>query len=268
MLRVPRTGSVALPLALVLALLTASLASADQRRATGPGGDGPAVLAAVAWPPSSLVVSEVETGGATASDEFAELANTGTLAVDLNGLEVVYVTASGSTVTRKAAWSSSLVLEPGRHLLLANAAGIHAPIADATYSGGFAATGGAVVLRAIGGTTIDAVGWGDATNAFVEGTAAPAPAAGSSLERRPGGLLGNGTDTNDNATLRSAPRIRRTLPRRQSLRRHRAPLRPRRPRRARNRARRRAPNRRSSRLRSRLRLRLQSRPRLRRRPRP
>ena len=51
----------------------------------------------------------------------------------------------------------------------------------------------------VGGTAIDAVGWGDATNAFVEGTAAPAPPAGSSLERLPGGAAGNGIDTNDNA---------------------------------------------------------------------
>ena len=91
------------------------------------------------------------------------------------------------------------VSSPGRHLLIANAAGIHAAIADATYSGGFAATGGAIVLRPVGGTPIDAVAWGDATNAFVEGSAAPAPAAGSSIERRPGGAAGNGTDTNDNA---------------------------------------------------------------------
>ena len=46
---------------------------------------------------------------------------------------------------------------------------------------------------------MDAVGWGDATNAFVEGAAAPAPSASTSLERRPGGSLGNGIDTNDNA---------------------------------------------------------------------
>src|SRR6185436_17403635 len=45
----------------------------------------------------------------------------------------------------------------------------------------------------------DAVAWGDATNTFVEGSSAEAPAASSSLERRPGGAAGNGTDTNDNA---------------------------------------------------------------------
>ena len=126
--------------------------------------------AAVAWPPSSgLLVAEVVTGGASASDEYVELTNASAAAVDLAGLEVAYVTSSGSTVTRKASWSSPLALEPGRHLLVANASGIYAASADATYSGGFAATGGAIVVRPIGGQPIDAVGWGDATNALRRG---------------------------------------------------------------------------------------------------
>ena len=109
------------------------------------------------------------------------------------------MTSSGATITRKATWAATTILEPGRHLLVANAAGIHAAVADATYTGGLAATGGALVLRPIGGAPVDAVGWGDASSAFVEGLAAPAPAGGSSIERLPGGTLGNGTDTNDNA---------------------------------------------------------------------
>jgi uncharacterized protein YdeI (BOF family) len=166
------------------------------------------LAAAVAWPTSTLVVSEVQTGGTSASDEFAEISNAGAVAVDLTGLEVVYATSTGSTVTRKASWSSATIVEPGRHLLIANSAGIFAALADAVYSGGFAATGGAIVLRPIGGTPIDAVGWGDATNTFVEGTAAPAPASGSSIERLPGGDLGNGADTNVNVAdfaVRSVP---------------------------------------------------------------
>ena len=43
--------------------------------------------------------------------------------VDLAGLEVVYATSSGSTVTRKATWAASTMLEPGRRVLIANAAG-------------------------------------------------------------------------------------------------------------------------------------------------
>jgi len=154
--------------------------------------------ALVTWPTSTVLVSEVMTGGSSASDEFAEITNAGSVPIDLTGHELVYVTSTGSTVTRKAAWSTPTILEPGRHLLVANVSGTYAAIADATYSSGFAATGGAVVLRPIGGEPVDAVGWGDASSAFVEGAAAPAPASGSSLERLPGGSLGNGTDTNDN----------------------------------------------------------------------
>ncbi len=156
------------------------------------------LTALVAWPTSTVLVSEVMTGGASASDEFAEITNAGSVPIDLTGHELVYATSTGSTVTRKAAWSTPTILEPGRHLLVANGSGIHAAAADASYSGGFAASGGAVVLRPIGGEPLDAVGWGDASSAFVEGAPAPAPASGSSIERTPGGSLGNGTDTNDN----------------------------------------------------------------------
>ena len=183
--------------AMVLILLAGATAFAS------PGDVAPSGAAAqvvVAWPPSAgLQVAEVVTGGASASDEYVELTNASGLAIDLLGLEVAYVTSSGSTVTRKASWTTSLPLEPGRHLLVANASGAFAAFADATYSGGFAATGGAIVLRPIGGQPIDAVAWGDATSGFVEGTAATAPAAGSSIERRPGATGESSLDTNDNA---------------------------------------------------------------------
>ncbi len=164
----------------------------------GPSGRAWSIAAAVVWPVSTLVISEVQTGGGSASDEFVEIANQGAANVDLAGLEVAYVTSSGSTVTRKVTWSAAIILTPGQRYLIANSAGVHAVIADAVYSGGFAAIGGVLALRAVGGAVVDAIGWGDATNAFVEGTAAPAPPAGSSLERRPGGPAGNGTDTNVN----------------------------------------------------------------------
>jgi len=143
MLRVRGAGPVALSLALILVVLATSLAVAAPRRSDAvSAAAGPAVepLAAAAWPVSSLVVSEVQTGGASASDEFAELYNGGPLAAELMGLELVYATSTGSTVTRKATWTTSTILEPGRHLLIANAAGVYAAQADATYSGGFAAT--------------------------------------------------------------------------------------------------------------------------------
>jgi hypothetical protein len=180
----------------VFALLVAFIVgSATMAAATPPAW--PATSAT--WPPSSgLVVAEVMTGGASASDEYVELANAGSADADLAGCELVYVTASGATTTRKSAFAAPLPLAPGQHLLVANAAGIFAPLADATYSGGLAADGGAVALRQIGGAVIDAVGWGTAANPFVEGRVAPAPPAKASLERLPGGTSGNTQDSNDN----------------------------------------------------------------------
>ncbi|MEA2610314.1 MAG: uncharacterized protein QOG32_40, partial [Chloroflexota bacterium] len=111
---------------------------------------GEILAGAVGWSPSTLLVTEVQTGGASASDEFLEIANQGAVAVDLAGLEVVYATSSGSTVTRKATWASPTMIDPGKRVLLANAAGIFATAADQTYAGGLAATGGAVAIRVVG----------------------------------------------------------------------------------------------------------------------
>ncbi|MFI5258906.1 MAG: lamin tail domain-containing protein [Candidatus Limnocylindrales bacterium] len=180
----------------VFALLVSLLVASATIAATMPPG---LAAAATTWPPSAgLVLAEFMTGGASASDEYVEIADAGVTAADLGGCELVYVTASGSTVTRKALFSTSLLLAPGQHLLVANATGIYGPIADQTYSGGLSSDGGALVLRSLDGTVIDAVGWGTAANAFVEGAVAPAPPAKSSLERKPGGAAGNTQDTNDN----------------------------------------------------------------------
>ena len=150
--------------------------------------------------PAHLVVSEVMTGGASASDEFIELYNPAAVTLPLDGLEVVYATATGATVTRKASWPTGAPGVPaGSHLLLANGAGAFAGIADVAYANGLAATGGSVAVRVVGATTaIDAVGWGNATSSWLETRAAPAPAAGSSLERLPGGSAGSTQDTDDN----------------------------------------------------------------------
>ncbi len=62
--------------------------------------------AAVAWHPSTgLLLAEVVTGGTSAFDEYVEITNAGALPVDLAGMERVYVTSLGSSVTRKVAWT-------------------------------------------------------------------------------------------------------------------------------------------------------------------
>jgi hypothetical protein len=183
------------------ALLVALIIAASTDPAQGAGRrarEGRLTLASATWPPSpDLLVGEVVTGGASGSDEFVEVYNAGDLPVELDGLELVYVTASGGTVTRKHAWSNRR-LRPGDHLLLANEAGSFAPLADHAYSGGLSAAGGSLVLRVVGGGVIDSLSWGTAASAYVEGAPGPAPLAGQSLERLPGGPDGNWRDTNDN----------------------------------------------------------------------
>jgi outer membrane biosynthesis protein TonB len=147
-----------------------------------------------------LLLSEVVTGGSSASDEFVEIYNPSPAPLPLEGLELVYVTSSGATVTRKASWAAGAPEIPAhRHLLIANSAGIYAAIADAAYATGLAATGGTLALRIQGATTgIDAVGWGTAASTWLEGSPAPVAPAGASIERLPGGAAGSSQDTDDN----------------------------------------------------------------------
>ncbi len=166
--------------AFVIAVLAVSLALATTLEVAR----GVGVAAA-----THLVVSEVVTGGASASDELIELHNPTASALPLEGLEVVYVTSTGATISRRAAWEVGAPSVPaGGHVLIANASGMYAPIADATFESGMAATGGSVAIRILGASTaVDAAGWGTTTSAWREGSAAAAPAAGASIERLPGG---------------------------------------------------------------------------------
>ena len=189
--RLVTAGRRAAPVAASLVLLLAALPALGAIQAEEAIG-----LAAA---DGHLVISELQTGGAGASDEFVELYNPTDAALPLEGLELVYVTASGATVTRKASWALGAPSVPaGAHVLVSNEAGIYAAIGDLTYASGVAATGGAWALRIQGASTaLDSVGWGTGA-AWLEGRAAPAPASGSSLERLPGGSSGSTQDTDDN----------------------------------------------------------------------
>ena len=54
--------------------------------------------AAVGWPVSGgAVIAEVVTGGASASDEYVEVANGGPTAIDLQNTELVYISSAGTS---------------------------------------------------------------------------------------------------------------------------------------------------------------------------
>jgi hypothetical protein len=167
-----------------------ALACAGDTGGSG-GGSGTGVAA--------ISINEVATGTTgAATDEFVELVNTGTAAADVGGWKVVYRSAAGTSDTALATIPNGTTLAVGGFYLLGGAgyAGAHTP--NQSFTAGLAATGGGVAIRDTAGALVDSVGWGTATNAFVEGTAASASpttaAPGSSIVRRP-----DGHDTNDNS---------------------------------------------------------------------
>jgi hypothetical protein len=144
-------------------------------------------------------VNEFMTGSTgAASNEFVELVNASTTAVDISGFRAAYRSAAGASDVTLATVPTGTSLAAGAFYLLGGSgyAGSHTP--DQSFSASLAAGGGGLAVRDASGTILDSVGYGDATNAFVEGHAATAPPAtaapGSSANRIP-----DGHDTNDNA---------------------------------------------------------------------
>lgn len=156
---------------------------------------------------SDVVISEVYGGGgnagATYTNDFIELRNTGSTPVDLTGWSVQYASSSGTTWNRTAL---SGVVQPGKHYLVQEAAGSGGstplPTPAATGSIAMSATTGKVALvrnntalacgadcdHAAG--VHDFVGYGTANDAETSPT--PAPSNTTSVQRQ-------GADTDNNA---------------------------------------------------------------------
>lgn len=131
-------------------------------------------------------------------DEFVEIANTGTAAADLSGWKLVYRSGAGTSDVSLGTLADGTMLAPGAFFLFGGSGYSGAHPADKSFSAGLASAAGGVAIKDADGTIVDSVGWGDATNAFVEGTAAAAPpiapVPGKSDARHP-----NGHDTNVNS---------------------------------------------------------------------
>lgn len=130
---------------------------------------------------TSIVISQLQVAGGTAADEFVELHNVGSSSVDINGYRLVYRSASGTSDVTLTNWTTSTIIPSGGYYLIAAAPGYDGGVtvaADKTFadggSGRLAGTSGGLALRngaADTGAIIDSVGYGSATNAFVETTA-------------------------------------------------------------------------------------------------
>jgi len=177
---------------------------------------------------SSVVVSQIFAGGGNAgasyTNDFVELFNRGSAAVDLTGWTIQYASASSTSWQTTAIGGS---IGPGRYYLvqLASTASVGSPLpaADATGTTNLASTGGKVALvRDTAALTCgasagscstaalveDLVGYGSATD--YEGVG-PAPALSSTIAAVRGG--GGCSDTNANASdfTAVAPVLRNAL---------------------------------------------------------
>ena len=148
-------------------------------------------------PGAPIRVNEFSTGVEGAlTNEFVEIFNPGSGPADLSGYKLVYRSAAGTSDVNLATIADGTTLAAGAFMLFGGSG--YSGTADQSFSVSLASAGGGVGIRDATGLLLDSVGWGTATNAFVEETVAPAPtnaaAPGRSDARHP-----DGQDTNDNA---------------------------------------------------------------------
>ncbi|MDM7921548.1 MAG: DNA/RNA non-specific endonuclease [Pyrinomonadaceae bacterium] len=163
----------------------------------------------------NLVVSQFQAGGGVAFDEFIEIHNTSSSPVDLINYKVVYRSSGGSTDgIPMAEWTTSTILQPGQFYLIGAQGGYDGTTTpDKTYNPtirSMSGSGGGIAIRQGAtdtGAIIDSVGWGSATNIFVEGAVTPIPGDNNSQARKDNGCQDTDNNANDFQNLvPSAPR--------------------------------------------------------------
>ena len=174
----------------------------------------------------TLLISEVQTrGSAGGNDEFVEIYNPGSVAVSFDSTWTIAARSAVGTCAGNAQairyTGTGQVVGPHRHLLLTNSAGYDgAAVGDDTYSTGINDASSLVLYK--GTTVIDAVCFYVDPATLANLAACPGAAytcegtpvtnlphnngtSGLSntdvtIERKPGGSSGNGTDSGDNSS--------------------------------------------------------------------
>jgi uncharacterized repeat protein (TIGR01451 family) len=149
----------------------------------------------------SILISEVLPGvfGVNNNLEFVELYNAGSAAVDLNGWSLWYRLADNRDEELIYAWEGQADIPGHGHTLLVKADQDVGNVGDGEYTGTLFEKKGGLALRNPEGQTVDSLVWGDGPASYVAGSPAPVPEDGASLERKPGGEAGNGSQRGDNA---------------------------------------------------------------------
>jgi hypothetical protein len=148
-----------------------------------------------------VVINEVQSDGATASDEFVELYNPAACALSLNGYKVGYYASSATTGTPNIYFTGTAAHSiPSKGYFLIGGSGFTPPPGgkiDGTLTGGLKNDAGRVGITNGSGKLLDAVAYGtQVTGAtlYVEKNPAPSPPSNKSVGRKP-----DGTDTDNNA---------------------------------------------------------------------
>ena len=153
---------------------------------------------------TAILVNEVLTGTASsATNECVELYNPCTTQVTIpSGWTLQYRKDNGTSDTLLHTFTAAKTVA-GLGFFVVGSSGYPAAGKDDTYNGGasISATGGGVALKT-GTTYYGQMGWGTATNIFVQGNAAPASgdvngSTGYSSSRCPNGSLGAGNNSVD-----------------------------------------------------------------------
>lgn len=178
--------------------------------------------AAVASP--NIVISQFQTGGdgaGTFNDEFIELHNTSADNFDLNGFRLVYRSAGGINDVAFVNWTSSTIIPPGGYYLIASTSYNGSTAPNAVYNPtacqcSMSGNGGGLAIRSgalDSGIIFDSVGWGTATNVFIEGTKTAAPPANASQARLNEGCQDTDNNISDFTTVNpSLPRNSASAP--------------------------------------------------------
>ncbi|HXH69007.1 MAG TPA: DNA/RNA non-specific endonuclease [Pyrinomonadaceae bacterium] len=163
----------------------------------------------------NIVISQFQVAGGSANDEFIELHNISSNIVDLNGFRLVYRSAAGTNDVAFVNWTSSTIIPPGGYYLIASTAYDDSVMPNITYNPStcqcsMSATGGGLAIRngaLNAGIIFDSVGYGTATNAFIEAAVTAAPPASASQSRLNNGCQDTDNNANDFSTVNpSAPR--------------------------------------------------------------
>ncbi|HTH72362.1 MAG TPA: lamin tail domain-containing protein [Candidatus Pristimantibacillus sp.] len=132
-------------------------------------------------PINSVIITEVQTGAATASDEFVELYNRSSDPVDITGWQIRSVNAGGETTALLAAVASvdgqSVIMPPGSYYTLRSSSVAPAGVGQ-VYTAGLAKTDKTLALFAADLDTCqmevqDAVAWASAAASATQGEGTP-----------------------------------------------------------------------------------------------